>query len=50
VSSKGSGIALRARPGPVRDRFLAALCAMLTPGAPVRRIPLHIGDDRLLGA
>ena len=49
VSSKGSGIALRARPGPVRDRFLAALCAMLPPGTPVRRIPLHIGDDRLLG-
>ena len=49
VDGKGGGIALRARPGPVRDRFLAALRAMLPDAAPVRRIPLHIGDDRLLG-
>ncbi len=43
------GVALRARAGPVRDRWLAQLVALLPPGVPLRRVPLHIGDDRLLG-
>lgn len=43
------GIRVRARPGPVRDRYLALLCRALPPGTPVRRLPLHVGDDRLLG-
>ncbi len=43
------GVALRARAGPVRERWLAQLGALLPPGMPLRRVPLHIGDDRLLG-
>ena len=43
------GISVRAGAGPVRDRFLFLLHEALTPGTSVRRLPLHIGDDRLLG-
>lgn len=43
------GIMLRARPGPVRDRWLALLRVLLPPQAPIRRIPLHVIDGRLLG-
>jgi magnesium chelatase subunit D len=43
------GIAVRASAGPVRDRFLFLLHGFLSPGVPVRRLPLHAGDDRLLG-
>ena len=43
------GIAVRAGAGPVRDRFMALLHETLPPGTPVRRLPLHAGDDRLLG-
>ncbi len=43
------GMSVRAGAGPVRDRFLALLYNALPAGAPVRRLPLHIGDDRLLG-
>jgi magnesium chelatase subunit D len=43
------GISLRAAPGPVREHFLTLLKQSLAPGTPVRRIPLHAGDDRLLG-
>jgi magnesium chelatase subunit D len=43
------GISLRAFPGPARDRWLSHLLALLPPGAPVRRVPAHAGDDRLLG-
>ncbi len=43
------GISLRAGAGPVRDRYLSLLQANLAPGTPVRRLPLRIGDDRLLG-
>jgi magnesium chelatase subunit D len=49
TDTRANGLAVRALPGPVRDRFLAALRAMLPADAPLRRIPLHIGDDRLLG-
>jgi magnesium chelatase subunit D len=45
----GSGVALRAGPGPVRDAWLAALRDALAPGTPWRRAPLGISDDRLLG-
>ncbi len=45
----GGGIVVRAGAGPVRDRFLGALTARLAPGRPVRRMPVGIGDDRLLG-
>ncbi len=43
------GVAVRAAAGPVRDRFLALLADFLPPGMLVRRLPLHAGDDRLLG-
>lgn len=43
------GAVLRAGPGPVRDRWLALLRDWLPADAPVRRMPAHIGDDRLLG-
>jgi magnesium chelatase subunit D len=44
-----SGVALRAPPGPARDAWLALLRAYLPEGAPMRRAPLAIADDRLLG-
>ncbi len=43
------GLCVRASAGPVRDRFLALLWQALPAGMPVRRLPLHTGDDRLLG-
>ncbi len=43
------GITLRAGVGPVRDRWLAAVGALLPAGTPVRRMPPHIDDGRLLG-
>ena len=43
------GVALRAHAGPVRDRWLALLRELLPPTAPVRRLPLHVTDGRLLG-
>jgi magnesium chelatase subunit D len=45
----GLGIAVRAGAGPVRDRYLALLRSLLSRGVPIRRLPLHAGDDRLLG-
>ncbi len=43
------GAVLRARCGPQRDHWLAALKALLPAGSPVRRLPLHITDEGLLG-
>jgi len=43
-----TGIALRAGAGPVRDRWLALLRRALGE-TPVKRLPLHIRDERLLG-
>jgi len=43
------GVSLRAGPGPVRDRWLALLRHLLPEGAPFRRAPAGIDDDRLLG-
>ena len=43
------GVALRSGAGEGRDRWLAALHALLPAGTPWRRVPLHINDDRLLG-
>jgi magnesium chelatase subunit D len=45
----GTGIHLRAAAGPVRDRFLGMLRAMMPVAAPWRRCPATIADDRLLG-
>ena len=43
------GIVLRSRPGPVRDRWLSVLQSFLPEEAPRRRVPVHVGSDRLLG-
>ena len=43
------GMSIRAAAGPVRDRFLTLLRERLPPGMPVRRLPSHAEDDRLLG-
>jgi magnesium chelatase subunit D len=43
------GIVVRSGPGPARDQWLAAVQALLPANAPVRRVPVRIEDDRLLG-
>ncbi|MEM6530993.1 MAG: magnesium chelatase subunit D [Myxococcota bacterium] len=43
------GIVLRARPGPVRDRWLTRFRSLLPAHTPVRRLPASITEDRLLG-
>ena len=43
------GIVLRARAGPVRDAWLDLLKSLMGPTMPLRRLPLNVGDDRLLG-
>jgi magnesium chelatase subunit D len=43
------GVVLRSRAGPVRDRWLDALREMVPDGRPVRRLPVSVTDDRLLG-
>jgi magnesium chelatase subunit D len=43
------GVALRTRAGPVRDRWLERLRGFLPAGTPVRTVPVHISDGRLLG-
>ncbi len=48
VDPAGTGVCLRARPGPQRERWLARL-ADLMPERPLRKIPHGIADDRLLG-
>jgi magnesium chelatase subunit D len=45
----GAGIIVRSGPGPARDAWLDHLRAALAPGAPLKRIPAAIADDRLLG-
>jgi magnesium chelatase subunit D len=43
------GVVVRARAGPVRERWLAALTRARGTATPVHRMPAHIEDDRLLG-
>jgi len=43
------GVVLRAGAGPVRDRWLAGLHALLGPEVPSRRVPIHVDTQRLLG-
>ncbi len=43
------GVHLRAGAGPVRDRWLSGFRALLPAVEPLRRMPGHIADDRLLG-
>ncbi|TCZ66201.1 magnesium chelatase subunit D [Roseicella aquatilis] len=43
------GVSLRAMPGPVREAWLDLLRGLLPGDAPWRRLPLSVGDGRLLG-
>jgi magnesium chelatase subunit D len=43
------GVVLRAAAGPVRERWLAELRRVLTSDIPVKAVPLHVHDERLLG-
>ncbi|EHQ53271.1 magnesium chelatase subunit D [Ectothiorhodospira sp. PHS-1] len=43
------GLVLRAHAGPVRERWLEQLRQLLPSTSPMRRLPLHIADGRLLG-
>ncbi|SDH25636.1 magnesium chelatase subunit D [Roseospirillum parvum] len=43
------GVLVRGLPGPVRDHWQELVRRLLPPETPFRKIPLHIGDDRLLG-
>jgi magnesium chelatase subunit D len=43
------GVSVRGGAGPARDQWLAEFKQGLPPGAPLRRAPLNIPDDRLLG-
>ena len=49
VDPSSGGASIRAGAGPVRDEWLALLRSLLPDGAPVRRVPTHVHDDRLLG-
>jgi magnesium chelatase subunit D len=49
VDPAGTGAAIRARPGPVREAWLEALGALLPLDMPRRRLPAHVTEDRLLG-
>jgi len=49
VDPAGTGAAVRARPGPVREAWLEALTALLPADVPRRRLPAHVTEDRLLG-
>lgn len=43
------GVVIRALSGVARDGWLRCLNALLPEGTPLRRVPLHINDERLLG-
>jgi magnesium chelatase subunit D len=43
------GILLRCWSGPVRDGYIAGLKNLLPAAAPFKKMPLHTGDDRMLG-
>ena len=49
VDPAGTGIVLRSPAGPVRERWLALLRAMLPDGTALRRVPLTVAEDRLDG-
>jgi magnesium chelatase subunit D len=44
------GACLRCWPGAARDAWLAFFRASLPAAEPIRRVPIHIGEDRLLGS
>jgi magnesium chelatase subunit D len=49
IDPTGTGVWLRALNGPVRDLWIELLRGALPAGAPLRRVPLNVTDDRLLG-
>ncbi len=49
VDPLGTGVALRAPAGPVREAWLAGLRSVLPGGTRVRKMPATIGDEALLG-
>ncbi|MET0709007.1 MAG: magnesium chelatase subunit D [Tardiphaga sp.] len=49
VDPAGTGLLLHTRAGPVRERYLALLRAALPASQPLKHLPLHIADGRLLG-
>jgi magnesium chelatase subunit D len=49
VDPFNTGVLLRARAGPVRERWLALLRSALPEQQPLKHVPLHIADGRLLG-
>ncbi|MBL8671477.1 MAG: magnesium chelatase subunit D [Alphaproteobacteria bacterium] len=44
------GVVLRAGAGPVRDRWLDLLRSLVPEAMPLRRVPAHVSDARLLGS
>ncbi|SFV10585.1 magnesium chelatase subunit D [Methylobacterium sp. 174MFSha1.1] len=49
IDPAGTSVVVRARPGPVREAWLARLRALLPEGTPVTRLPAGIADNALLG-
>jgi magnesium chelatase subunit D len=43
------GAVLRGSPSPVRDAWIRALQSLMPAGSAMRRLPLHVSDERLLG-
>ena len=43
------GISVAAAHGPVRERLLTVARTFMPEGSPWRRVPIHAGDERLLG-
>jgi magnesium chelatase subunit D len=43
------GLLVRCWPGPVRDRLVEFVRAVLPDGAPMLKLPVHVTEDRLLG-
>jgi magnesium chelatase subunit D len=43
------GVCVHSAAGPVRETWLELLREFLPPDTPLRRVPLHAGDERLLG-
>lgn len=43
------GVRVQAQAGPVRDAWLALVRSLVPEGVPLRRLPQHASDDRLIG-
>lgn len=43
------GVVVRGRSGPIRDAWLDCYKGMINPHAPMRRMPVHVTSDRLIG-